>query len=117
MIFALLFSIKQQKMKKYLLITLLAISSGYVGAFLFNYQYKKAESPASFISTSNDTPAQQFVATTSSSGAGKRTALGPSDDFVEASRISTQSVVYIKNISERVYMQSFMDMFFDMGGQ
>jgi S1-C subfamily serine protease len=41
----------------------------------------------------------------------------PTEDFVEASKISTKSVVYIKNISEHVYRQSFMDMFFGLGGQ
>ena len=37
--------------------------------------------------------------------------------FVNASSISTRSVVYIKNISERYYRQSFMDMFFGEPGR
>ncbi|MDH5474689.1 MAG: trypsin-like peptidase domain-containing protein [Cyclobacteriaceae bacterium] len=37
------------------------------------------------------------------------------EDFVEASKISTHSVVYIKNISERRYTTSWMDLF--LGGQ
>jgi len=40
----------------------------------------------------------------------------PSDDFVEASKSSTNSVVYIKNISERRYASSWMDTFFGGGG-
>ncbi len=35
------------------------------------------------------------------------------DDFVAASRLSTQSVVYIKNISEQSYSRSYLDWFFD----
>lgn len=37
------------------------------------------------------------------------------EDFVEASKSSTNSVVYIKNISERRYATSWMDLF--LGGQ
>ena len=36
-----------------------------------------------------------------------------SEDFVDASRSSTQSVVYIKNISERMAARSYYDWFFD----
>lgn len=39
----------------------------------------------------------------------------PSDDFVAASKSSTNSVVYIKNISERRYASSWMDTFFGGG--
>ncbi|MTI21704.1 trypsin-like serine protease [Fulvivirga sp. RKSG066] len=35
------------------------------------------------------------------------------EDFVAASKISTQSVVYIKNISEYTYSRSYLDWFFD----
>ena len=35
------------------------------------------------------------------------------DDFVNASKASTQSVVYIKNISEYAYSKSYLDWFFD----
>ncbi|MCA6075553.1 S1C family serine protease [Fulvivirga sedimenti] len=37
----------------------------------------------------------------------------PAEDFVEASRLTTQSVVYIKNISEQVYSRSYLDYLFD----
>ena len=104
-------------MKKYLVIIIIALISGYIGAFLFNYQHQHVESPASLISASNNFETQQFVTTASSSSINSRIASEAPGDFVEASRTSTQSVVYIKNISERVYRQSFMDMFFDMGGQ
>ena len=39
----------------------------------------------------------------------------PSEDFVAASKSSTNSVVYIKNISERRYASSWMDTFFGGG--
>jgi S1-C subfamily serine protease len=40
----------------------------------------------------------------------------PAEDFVAASKSSTNSVVYIKNISERRYATSWMDSFFGGGG-
>ena len=104
-------------MKKYLVIIIIALISGYIGAFLFNYQQHSVESQVSLISASNNFETQQFVTTASSTSINSRIASEAPGDFVEASRTSTQSVVYIKNISERVYRQSFMDMFFDMGGQ
>lgn len=38
----------------------------------------------------------------------------PATDFVVASEVSTKSVVYIKNISERYYRRSYLDWFFDI---
>ena len=38
----------------------------------------------------------------------------PATDFVSASEVSTKSVVYIKNISERYYRRSYLDWFFDI---
>ncbi len=38
----------------------------------------------------------------------------PNTDFVLASEVSTKSVVYIKNISERYYRRSYLDWFFDI---
>jgi len=40
----------------------------------------------------------------------------PAEDFVAASKSSTKSVVYIKNISQRRYATSWMDSFFGGGG-
>lgn len=39
------------------------------------------------------------------------------EDFINASRISTLSVVFVKNISERRVATSFLDLFFDEPGQ
>jgi serine protease Do len=104
-------------MKKYLLIIFIAVLSGYAGAFLFHLQNTTDQSEARFTSTVNDSGNPQFVALPNNATYDADMISESSDDFVEASRTSTQSVVYIKNISERVYRQSFMDMFFDMGGQ
>jgi len=104
-------------MKKYIAIIIIALISGYTGAFLFNYQNNKTESQASFISSNDQTSSLRFEPMTSTPDDENDLIFEATDDFVEASRISTQSVVYIKNISERVYRQSFMDMFFGMDGQ
>jgi Do/DeqQ family serine protease len=102
-------------MKKIAIYLILATTAGYFGAFIYNYQNSKLENPAKFISATNESRAPEFISNTISERHDFN--LLPADDFVEASRTSTQSVVYIKNISERVYRQSFMDMFFGMGGQ
>jgi Do/DeqQ family serine protease len=101
-------------MKKIAIYLILATAAGYFGAFLFSYQNNEVESQVNLISTTN-TSSPKFI----SNSVNRSNAYNPlpTDDFVEASRTSTQSVVYIKNISARVYRQSFMDMFFGMGGQ
>ena len=100
-------------MRKIILIIALAVVSGYGGAFLFFQQHQNSQQ-VSLISSPASSELQPVYSSNSTSSV--RTISGPSEDFVEASKISTQSVVYIKNISERVYRQSFMDMFFGMGG-
>ncbi len=97
-------------MKKYIVIIFISITAGYLGSFLFQKtQPSSVESPP-FISINNTkslTP--QFVSLPSSTN---KPILAEETDFVEASRTSTQSVVYVKNISEHTYGMSFMDMFF-----
>jgi S1-C subfamily serine protease len=100
-------------MKKYIVYILAAMISGYGGAYLFYQQQQTVDTKASFTNTTDEFGKPQFQALNDSNIG----FYGPSEDFVEASKISTQSVVYIKNISEHVYRQSFMDMFFGMGGQ
>jgi len=97
-------------MKKYFLIIIIAILSGYGGAYLFNSQNQKKD-PLTLISNSSY-PAIVPINTNDNYLIDL-----PTGDLVKASKISTESVVYIKNISERVYRQSFMDQFFGMGGQ
>ena len=100
-------------MKKIALIVFLSIGSGYIGAYLFQLQTAQTGSEARNYQMVSDSSAGHASQINSSSS----TSFGVmSEDFVEASKISTQSVVYIKNISERVYRQSFMDMFFGQSG-
>ena len=103
-------------MKKVALIIVISIISGYTGAYLFSLQNSSKNSGIELVQSAMNNESQ------SSDLIKANTALdiiasGAADDFIEASRISTQSVVYIKNISEKVYRQSFMDMFFGQGGQ
>ena len=98
-------------MKKYILIIIIAVLSGYGGAYLFNYQLQKN---SSLVSLASNIDYPQIIPANNS---GNNLSALPTEDLVKASTISTKSVVYIKNISERVYRQSFMDMFFGMGGQ
>ena len=100
-------------MRKIILLVILAVVSGYGGAFIFFQQHQNVQQVSLISSPDNN----EFPKAISLNNNSVRLTDGPSEDFVEASRISTQSVVYIKNISERVYRQSFMDMFFGMGGQ
>ncbi len=103
-------------MKKIIILALVAAAAGYGGAFLFYQQHQPVPPPATYAGqpvNATDTPALSSVTTLPAT----RALTGPSEDFVEASRISTQSVVYIKNISEHVYRQSFMDYFFGIPGQ
>lgn len=104
-------------MKKIIAITLVGFVAGLAGAFTYiNYFYTPnfQSQYTQAVEVSNTSPSiaeeiKSFSQTKRSIGA------LPASDFVEASKSSTQSVVYIKNISERRYATSWMDMFF--GGQ
>lgn len=112
-------------MKKYIVITAIAIVGGYAGAYIFNIQHQVKTQ--SVINSNTDivddaTKAdelQQKVSNNENIITRQNNISGfvEVEDFVEASKISTQSVVYIKNISSRVYRQSFMDLFFGLDGQ
>lgn len=102
-------------MKKFIPVVLVALIAGYLGSYLFYVQHQTttradANNQPVNLSQEDTFTVPQNVSISSLPG-------GITEDFVEASRISTESVVYIKNISERYYRQSFMDMFFGMGGQ
>lgn len=100
-------------MKKYFALLLISIGGGFLGAYLFHQQesqtmYEKPEFTK--LEENTLTPQAQYIDQRSeNNGISNITDEG---DFVEASKTSTQSVVYIKNISERTYRMSFMDMFF-----
>jgi S1-C subfamily serine protease len=101
-------------MRKNILLIVIATLSGYLGALIFN-QTRQDDTPNfTYTSAVNNSASPQIV---SMAPTERVVAMESSENFVRASQISTQSVVYIKNVSERVYRQSFMDMFFDMGSQ
>lgn len=102
-------------MKKIIILTIVAATAGYGGAYLFHQQHQPVQQQASYAANPATTTTPPAVSATNTTSA--RPLAGPSEDFVEASKISTQSVVYIKNISEHVYRQSFMDYFFGIPGQ
>ena len=101
-------------MKKIIALIVIASVSGYFGAWVLNNQnQQKVE--AEFIANNNSDILSQFQPLNMAPI--EELSEGLSDDFVYASKISTKSVVYIKNISSQVYYQSFMDMFFGDPGR
>lgn len=104
-------------MKKVVTIILVSLISGYTGAFLFNLQSTSDNNSIGLVQNSRESEFVEQDNLSSVNNNTKNISFDDADDFIEASRISTQSVVYIKNVSERVYRQSFMDMFFGQGGQ
>lgn len=101
-------------MKKYIAFFLLSIIGGFLGSYIFHQQENEAVySKPQFTSLEENTstPQPQYIKNHSSED-NTLTTLSENGDFVEASKSSTQSVVYIKNISEHTYRMSFMDMFF-----
>lgn len=103
-------------MKKFIAVVIIGTTSGYFGSYLFQQINKPEQSSEQYTQVSNlNKPGTRFekISTTP-------TLESEGNDFVEASRTSTESVVYIKNISEHTYRMSFMDMFFydgDRGAQ
>lgn len=101
-------------MRKTIGIVVLSFASGLLGAYTFQKLSKPSDTEAStkfesgLVKNNIDTVPQVSFSNTSRS-----TPNLPSEDFVEASRISTNSVVYIKNISERNYGRSYLDWLFD----
>jgi Do/DeqQ family serine protease len=101
-------------MKKIIAIILIGGSSGYFGAWLFQQQQQEPAVSEFITNPVSDNLSQfQTVENAQNDVWNEST----SDDFVNASRVSTRSVVYIKNISSQVYHMSFMDMFFGEPGR
>lgn len=99
-------------MRKYVLITLISFISGISGAYVFqNYLWKPATPEETYDSahfvSSRDNQLLQPSSTT------RAIPENLNEDFVIASASSTESVVYIKNISELTYSKSYLDWFFD----
>lgn len=96
-------------MKKYGLVALIAFLSGLAGAYVFSTLQYTSQSTA----VPTDTSTVQVVNNLPERPSRMGKSLPMSEDFVAASSISTQSVVYIKNISEYTYSRSYLDWFFD----
>ncbi|MDX1628313.1 MAG: trypsin-like peptidase domain-containing protein [Fulvivirga sp.] len=98
-------------MRKNLTIVLISFLSGIGGAYTFSV-FQKTEQPIEA-----HVPVTRTVNNTESSSPSlplthERT-IKLDEDFIKASAISTESVVYIKNISEYTYARSYLDWFFD----
>lgn len=98
-------------MKKTLGIVLVAFLSGLGGAFTYDLlkakpEPKEAQSTVSLANYDDDERGEEITT-------GRALPNNLNNDFVVASKSSTQSVVFIKNISERAYRSSYLDWFFD----
>lgn len=97
-------------MKRIVGIIILSFVSGVTGAWFYGkYIVKKAPQAQSVRLNDISTEADQA---TFADNSGSIRIPNNDGDFVNASRISTKSVVYIRNISERYNRMSFMDYFF-----
>ncbi len=98
-------------MKKYIAIIILSIISGFGGAYLFQLANLPLDKSPKFNHIINEDSFPK-AETINNAVIAESNLISEDNDFVDASRTSTQSVVYIKNISEHTYRMSFMDMFF-----
>lgn len=116
-------------MKKLILITIIGFGSGIGGAWFYNFQLSNNSNKGALnqipIVNTNVESSKSELKTISENANGiiKKTEtnaqLSPSmlrpADFIQASRISTESVVYIKTLSQNQYGSSWMDWFFGGG--
>ncbi len=104
-------------MKRIALVIVVAMVSGFFGAYLFvvnfsNQPYHQLDDQG-FMQSVNIQETKPYGPNNYNQGQQVPVASAEGLNFVEASEQSTNSVVYIKNISERTYATSWMDMFFD----
>jgi len=97
-------------MRKNLIIIFISFLSGIGGAYTF---YIMQPTPVPLENTNPFTYQVSNNSAANPAPANRSTSIDLKEDFVEASAISTQSVVYIKNISEYKYARSYLDWFFD----
>jgi len=91
-------------MKKYFTLTLVSIAAGFLGSYLFQLANQPMNSTPEFttISVNSEMPLAQTIG----NNPPYSKLISEDNDFVNASRTSTQSVVYIKNISELPVMDT-----------
>ncbi len=94
-------------MRNLLLTAFIAFITGIAGAWTYT---------AFFIPTDAETEKMPVVNTASIASPRLHSGEDMPEDFVTASELSTRSVVYIKNISERTYSRSYLDYLFDREG-
>jgi Do/DeqQ family serine protease len=110
-------------MKKILSIILIGFCSGIGGALFYDNYIKSTDDPAEQISiisnnaeNNNAVPVPMLIEEENAESLSSSTAgmLKPAD-FIEASKSSTRSVVYIKTISQTNYGSTWLDLFFGEG--
>lgn len=106
-------------MKRILTILIVGFLAGLLGAYTF--QILGNSNSSEITSDINTTSSfakntNTFESRNSISQSGRSAYSIPGEDFIEASEISTKSVVYIKNISE-YSRRSYFQWFFDQGSQ
>ena len=110
-------------MKKILSIILIGFCSGIGGALFYDNYIKSTDDPAEQISiisnnaeNNNAVPVPMLIEEENAESLRSSTAgmLKPAD-FIEASKSSTRSVVYIKTISQTNYGSTWLDLFFGEG--
>ncbi|MDH5400303.1 MAG: trypsin-like peptidase domain-containing protein, partial [Cyclobacteriaceae bacterium] len=103
-------------MKHIFEVMIIGLMSGFAGAFLFTQAVKPTDTHTTKVATHEMTGVMTGNAFDEDSGLYSQPT-GPStlpEDFVTASEISTQSVIYVRNISQGSY-GTFLDYFF--GGE
>ncbi len=108
-------------MKKTFIITIVGFLSGILGAYTFHQLHTvSSTTPKGTLLTHTDFSRALFAKNKGGQHRYGRTmkeaALEDNGDFVVASETSTNSVVFIKNISEKNYRRNYFDWFFDGGG-
>ena len=97
-------------MLKGIYVVVIAFLAGIAGAYTYNIVFTSPvanhATPYDVRLASNDSQNVSYTSTIASGAI-------PEGDFVSASKSSTRSVVYIKNISETSYNRSYLDWFFD----
>ena len=105
-----MFTFKGTTMKNTIKNILISICSGFLGAYVFVHVYTGSEDPKS--------EEKQEISFAKNEVVKRRGMSETGVDFVDASKISTGSVVYIKTISSKSYQRyTWFDMFFDGGGR
>ncbi|MEQ8924581.1 MAG: trypsin-like peptidase domain-containing protein [Fulvivirga sp.] len=103
-------------MRKTLSILTISFLAGLAGAYTFHeLAQKNLPELATYEADSLNKFARNTFEESPKSASSLRDALPTdiNDDFITASKLSTSSVVYIKNISEYTYSRSYLDWFFD----